>query len=100
MRLKLDLALTSTLALALVASVLSGCTSAPGPTKIPTPEATPTPDFFFPQRPAPPAGQLHRVLLAAPMQETLTFEDGCIWLRSSEGRHLILWGHEHSAGWF
>jgi hypothetical protein len=34
------------------------------------------------------------------MRGTLTFEDGCIWLRSAEGRHLILWGHEHSAGWF
>jgi hypothetical protein len=86
-------------ALALAAGVLAGCTATPEPTPSAKPETTPNPDFFFPQRPAPPPGQ-HSVLLVAPHQGTLTFEDDCIWLRSGEGRHLVLWGSEHSAGWF
>lgn len=103
MKLKGDPARRAALGLMLVAALFSGCATTNDPTPIPTPGATadptPDPDFFFPQRPAPPPGQ-HSVLLAARNQGTLTVEDGCIWLRSGEERHLILWSHQHSARWF
>ena len=44
--------------------------------------------IFFPH-PAPHDGPT--VMMAALGSGTLTFEDGCLWLRTGEGRDLIIW---------
>lgn len=76
------------------ALILAGCTGAAGSAARADPVAQADP--FFP-RMLPKNGP--EFTLAAMHAGTLTLEDGCLWLTTSETRHLLVWGPTHWAAW-